>query len=96
MTSCRAAFTPGVGSELSLNQPEDKLLYVEGKQKYQSITGAMMYLAQASRYGILYAINQLARAMSKPSKAHMEAVKHVLRCLAGYVVVQIIYKQDDF
>ena len=52
-----------------------------------------MYHAQASRYDILDAVNQLARAMSKPSKAHMGAAKHVLRYLAGSVKILITYKR---
>ena len=43
----------------------------------------MIYLAQVARYDILYAVNQLARAMSKPAKAHLGAAKHLLRYLAG-------------
>ena len=30
-------------------------------------------------------VNQLARAMTKPSKAHMAAAKHLLRYLAGTI-----------
>ena len=52
-----------------------------------------MYLAQVSRYDILDAVNQLARAMSKPSKAHMGAAKHVLWYLAGSVNFPITYKR---
>ena len=52
LTKCRPLFTTGVGLELSLIQPEDKMLDAEGKQKYQSITGALMYLVEASRYSI--------------------------------------------
>ena len=96
MTNCNVAFTPGVGPEISLDQPVDGLLDEQGKQRYQSITGALMYLAQISRYDILYAVNQLARAMSKPSKAHMGAAKHVLRYLAGSVNFPITYKRGDF
>lgn len=44
-----------------------------------------MYLVQVSRYDTLFAVNQLARALSKPSIAHMTAVKHLLRYLAGPV-----------
>ena len=54
-----------------------------------------MYLVQVSRY-ILYAANQLARAMSKPSKAHIGANKHVLRLLAGTVNFPITYKRGGF
>ena len=53
LTNCRPLFTTGVGLELSLIQPEDKMLDAEGKQKHQSITGALMYLVEASRHNIL-------------------------------------------
>ena len=66
MTNCNVAFTPGVGPDISLNQPTNRLLDEQEKQRYQSIAGALMNLAQISRYDILYAVNQLARAMSKP------------------------------
>ena len=90
---CNPAYTPGVGPELSLNQPEEKLLNEEEKWRYQAITGPVMYLAQVIRYDILYAVNQLARAISKPAKAHMGAAKHLLRYLAGSTDFSITYKQ---
>ncbi len=43
--------------------------------------GFLMYLAEVLRYDIMYATGQLARAMAKPSKTHMEAAKHALRYL---------------
>ena len=55
-----------------------------------------MYLAQVSRYNILYAVNQLARTMSKPSKSHMGVAKHVLRYLAGSVNFPITYRRGGF
>ena len=96
MTSCNVAFTPGVGPEISLHQPADRLPDEQGKHWYQSTAGALMYLAQVSRYGILYAVNQLAGTMSEPPKAHMGAAKHVLRYLAGSVNFPITYKRGDF
>ena len=50
-----------------------------------------MYLGQFTRCGILYGVNQLARAMQNPSNAHMEAAKHVLRYLADTVNSDITY-----
>ena len=41
----------------------------EDKKRYKSITGAIIHLGQISCYNILFAVNQHARAMSKPSKA---------------------------
>ena len=68
MTNCNVAFAPGVGPEISLDQPAGRLLDEQEKQRYQSIiAGALMYLAQVSRYDILYAVNQLAREIFKPS-----------------------------
>ena len=60
-----------------------------GKRRCQLITGATVYLAQACRYDILYTVNQLARGIPKPSKAHMGAVKHLLRYLAGSTDISI-------
>ena len=68
----------------------------EGKRRYLSVTGAAMYLAQVCRYDILYTINQFASAISKPSKVHMGAAKHLLRYLAGSIDFSITYKQGGF
>ena len=94
MKGCNPAFTPGVAPELSLNQPEEKLLDEETKKRYKTITGAVMYLGQVSRYDILFSVNQLARAMSKPLYSQMAAAKHLLRYLADCVHVSITYKQE--
>ena len=96
MINCNVALTPGVGPYISLNQPADKLLDEQGKQRYQSIAGALMFLVQVLRYDTLYAVNQLARAMSKPLKARMGAAKHVLRYLAGSVNFPITFKRSGF
>ena len=58
--------------------------------------GAVRYLTQVCRYDILYTVNQLARAISKPSKAHMGAAKYLLRYLAGFTDFFITYKQRGF
>ena len=48
MRDCNPAYIPGVGPELSLDQPEETLLNEEGKRRYQSIMGATMFLAQSA------------------------------------------------
>ena len=65
----------GVGPELSINQGEGNLLTKPDTQHYQSVVGSAMYLAQVSRYDILYGVNQLTRAMSNASKAHIGATQ---------------------
>ena len=49
-----------------------------------------------TRYDILHAVNQLARVMSKPAKAHMGAAKHLRRYLVGSTDFSIAYKQGGF
>ena len=65
----------------------------EHKRRFQAIIGSVMCLGQVTRYDIGYAVNQLARAMCKPSKAHMAAAKHLLRYLAGTTNFAITYKR---
>ena len=45
MTGCNPAYTPEIGSELFLNQSEEKLLNDEDNLCYRAITGAVVYLA---------------------------------------------------
>ena len=61
MASCNSTYTPGVGKELSLDQPEERLLSKEEKQRFQAITGSVMYLGHVTRYGIIYAVNQFGK-----------------------------------
>ena len=93
ISSSNSTYMPGVGKELLLDQPEERLLSKEEKHRFQAISGSVMYVGQVTRYDILYAVNQLARAMSKPSKAHMATAKHLLRYLAGTVDFAITYKR---
>ena len=55
-----------------------------------------MYLTHVTRYGILYAIIQLAKAISKPANIHMGATKHLLRYLAGSADFSTTYKEGGF
>ena len=75
--------TPGFGSELTVEQPEETLLHAEDKQRYQAITGSVLYLAQITRYDTIYSTSQLALAMSTPAKIHMGAAKHLFRYPSG-------------
>ena len=54
-----------------------------------------LHFAQVNRYGILYVVNQLVRVMSKSAKPYREAVKHLLRYLAGFIYFSITSKEGD-
>ena len=93
MANCKPVITPGFGSEVSIKQPEETLLSMEETQRYQAITGLVMYLAQILRYDIMYSSGQLARDMSTPAKVHMGAARHLLRYMAGTTDFTIVYKK---
>ena len=82
MANCKPVGTPGFGSELSNEYPDETVLSKEETQRYQAITCSGMNLAQILRYDIMYSSGQLARALSEPVKVHMGASKHLLRLLA--------------
>ena len=96
MQDANAAHTPEYRTELSAEQPEDKLLGAEATKSYQSITGSLLYLAQCTWYDLRYAVNQLTRACSKPAEIHMTAAKHALRYLRGTTDLPIVYKRGQF
>ena len=96
MGKCNPAYTPGVGKEVSLDQPGENLLNKEDKRHFQAITGSVMYLGQVTRYDIGYTVNRLVRAMSKPFKADKAAAKYLLRYLAGTTNFTVTYKQWGF
>ncbi|CAB1102198.1 unnamed protein product [Ectocarpus sp. CCAP 1310/34] len=88
--------TPGYGAELSTEQPQDQLLGTEDKQRFQAITGSLLYLAQCTRYDLSYAVHQLTRACANPAQVHMAAAKHLLRYLRGTPDLPIVYKKGQF
>ena len=56
MGGCIPVSTPGFGAELSTEQPEETLLNEEETQRYQAITGSVMYLTEITRYDIIQCI----------------------------------------
>ena len=96
MTNCKPTSTPGYGPDLSTKPPEDTLMNEEETRRYQAITGSVTYLAQITRYDIMYSTCQLPRAMSRPPKVHMGAAKHLLRYLAGTTDFTLVYKKGGF
>lgn len=86
--------TPGYGPELSNEHQEDKRLGAREIKLYQTIVRSLLYLAQVIRYRICCAVNQLARARSKPSAVRMTTAKQLLRYLKGLPDLAITYKRD--
>ena len=81
---------------VSLDQPDDTPLDPTRRELYRSITWSLKFLSQCTRYDVAYAVNQLARARSKPSKLHMTAAKNYLRYLKGNMSLVLTYRTGCF
>lgn len=88
MVDCKTSPTPmTVGLHLSKHDgqplPPDNL--------YQSLVGALIYLAVNTRPDISHAVGILSRFMSCPTDLHWEAAKHVLRYLKGTTHLGLLF-----
>ena len=79
MADCKPASTPWVSGtvlERCKNKCDD--LNVKG---YQSLIGALMYLAVITRPDIIHVVSKLSQYNCHPHEEHLKAAKHVLRYL---------------
>jgi hypothetical protein len=90
MEQCKSASTPSFVPELTTEETGE---FLDGKHinKYQSLVGALLYLANVTRFDIAFAVGQLTRFTSKPCAMHWTAALHVLRYLSGTVDLGIVF-----
>lgn len=62
------------------------------QHEYQSIIGALTYLAITTRPDILHTVNKLAQRNTDPHVEHLVAVKNILRYLAGTANYKLTFK----
>jgi hypothetical protein len=62
---------------------------------YQSVIGALMYLANNTRLDIAFAVNLLARYSVTPTMCHWNRVKDVLRYLQGTSDLGLFYPKNQ-
>ena len=62
---------------------------------YQSMVGSLLYVAVATRPDTAQAVGDVAKFSSKPSEAHLTAVKRILRYLKGSMDIALTYKKSE-
>jgi hypothetical protein len=62
---------------------------------YLNAIGAMMYLANCTRFDIVFLVNLLARYSLAPTRRHWNGVKHVLRYLRGTTDMRLFYPKGS-
>jgi hypothetical protein len=65
------------------------------KYGYSELVGSLLYLTVCTRPDIAQAVGALTRYMSKPAESHWQAIKGVLRYVAGTASFGIVYKPED-
>ena len=79
----------------------NKLVKVEdgeeriGQGIYQSAVGSLMYFATGTRPDIIFAVYNVAKFCSDPTKRHWTAVKRILRYLKGTSDLGLLYVRGD-
>jgi hypothetical protein len=80
MSNCKSAPTPSTLQRLVPRRDDEAQADIS---LFQSIVGALLYLACSVRPDIAYSVGQLCRYSSNPSANHLIAAKRVCRYLSG-------------
>jgi hypothetical protein len=63
--------------------------------RYQQLIGSLIYLSNATRPDIAYAVGQLARKMQSPSVDDWQNGKRVIRYLKGTINLALVYNSKE-
>ena len=88
MEECKPLLTP-LSTSAKLTKSGE--LLDTGTHPYSQLIGSLMYLSVCTRPDISQAVGALARYMAKPTVAHWQAAKGVLRYIAGTANYGITY-----
>nr|GEV87102.1 uncharacterized mitochondrial protein AtMg00810-like [Tanacetum cinerariifolium] len=90
MDSCNAVETPMVDR---LKLDKDPLGIPVDQTRFHSMVGSLMYLT-TSRPDLVFTVCMCAMYQAKPTKKHLEALKHVFRYLKGNINWGLWYLKD--
>ncbi|XP_075163214.1 uncharacterized protein LOC142235845 [Haematobia irritans] len=92
MKDCKSSSLPLVpGYQVKCDENSKKV----NQHEYQSIIGALTYLAITTRPDILHSVNKLAERNADPRVEHVAAAKNILRYLAGTVNYGLLFKSGQ-
>ncbi|XP_042858896.1 secreted RxLR effector protein 161-like [Penaeus japonicus] len=93
MSDCHVRNTPCDPSIVTTSAVEsDVLAYAS---LYREIVGSLIYIMTGTRPDICYVVTKLSQYKSKPTKAHLDAAKHVLKYLKGTLDYDLRFDKSD-
>ncbi|XP_042892363.1 secreted RxLR effector protein 161-like [Penaeus japonicus] len=91
MSDCHARNTPYDPS--IVNTVESDVL--ANATLYRDIVGTLIYIMTGTRPDMSYVVTKFSQCMSKPTKAHLNAAKHVLKYLKGTLDYGLRFDKSD-
>lgn len=64
-------------------------------EKYRSIIGGLLYLANTTRIDISFPVSRLSQYLNEPKEHHLNAAKRVLRYLKGTANYGLVFRADN-
>lgn len=93
LSEAKIATTP---ADISVNLTmEDGVSKAVDPTQYQSMVGSLLYAAIATRPDIAQAVGVVSKFNSKPSEAHLTAVKRIMRYLKGTADFALKYRKSS-
>ena len=92
MKECNPVATPVNVSQKLKKDDGDEIV---SQSLYQSAVGSLLYLSGWTRPDIAFAVHNVAKFASHPTKQHWIAVKHIFRYIRGTMDHGILYKRGD-
>lgn len=94
MSECKATSTP-LDTNCKLAKPEKENKETMRQYPYQSLIGALLYLAVSTRPDIAYTVNYLSQFNTNYDVEHWKAAKRVLRYLKGTNEYGLMYERTQ-
>ncbi|CAM8886571.1 unnamed protein product [Rhodiola kirilowii] len=93
MENCKPTSTPLSTTE-KLSREHGRPLGKDDALKYRSIVGGLQYLT-LTRPDISFAVNKVCQYLSKPTDAHWEAAKRILRYVKGTINIGLKFRRSS-
>ena len=74
---------------------QTQVILLSDARKYREIVGSLIYIMIGTRPDLSYVVTKLSQHMSKPSEAHFNAAKRVLKYLKGTLDYSLKFCRND-
>ena len=92
MKDCNPVSTPATPNQTLAKDPDGQPM--TDTWSYSSVTGMLLYLSTNTRTDLVFAVSQVCRFNHSPRQSHAQAVKRIVRYLAGTMDMGTIMQPD--